>query len=59
MKNVDCIRNLTDSELSSFLDDVQKYNIVPLPICAEECNACKEISCKKCWEMWLKQEADE
>lgn len=56
--NADRIRNMSDEELSEFLDIVgedgisSQYTDVPCDCC------CEKTECSKCWREWLQSEAE-
>lgn len=56
--NADRIRNMSDEELAKFLDIVEQdgissqYTGVPCDCC------CEKTECSKCWEEWLRSEAE-
>ena len=56
--NAERIRNMTDDELAEILDIIEQDGIssqyVSIP-----CDCCHEkTECSKCWEEWLKSEAE-
>lgn len=56
--NADKIRNMSDEELSEFLDVVEEngissqYTDVPCDCC------CEKTACDECWKEWLQSEAE-
>lgn len=53
MTNREKLESLSNKELASFLDNVQKYNFVPAPMRAADCKDCSAYDCSDCWEQWL------
>lgn len=57
--NADRIRNMSDEELSEFLDIVgedgisSQYTDVPCDCC------CEKTECSKCWREWLQSDAEQ
>ena len=53
MTNAERIRQMTDEELVSFLDD---YGVISQFCPSEDTDCMGETDCAKCWLKWLRSE---
>ena len=58
MTNADRLRSMTDEELAEFLDE-RSCPQEDCPNVAEDGTISPNMTCRKCWLAWLRQEVDD